>query len=94
MTLTLQLSPELESRLQAEAGRLSMPVDAYALEILTRSLPPYDRRSSAVALLESWIGEADFDEQKETGDHLVDSLDKDRPSDRPLYPSELKGVTW
>ena len=34
------------------------------------------------------------EEQKETGDYLVRTLDEDRLSDRQLFPPELKGVTW
>ena len=29
-----------------------------------------------------------------TGEYLIRALDEDRLSDRPLFPPELKGVTW
>lgn len=45
-------------------------------------------------LLQSWIQDGDGKEQKETGEFLVQALDEDRLSDRPLFPPELKGVTW
>jgi hypothetical protein len=47
-----------------------------------------------VKLLQSWIDEDDTAEQQETGDYLIQALDEDRLSDRKLFPSELKGVTW
>ena len=45
-------------------------------------------------LLQSWIDSGDDQEQKETGDYLIQALDEDRLSDRRLFPPELKGVTW
>jgi hypothetical protein len=47
-----------------------------------------------VELLQSWIEGGDAEEQKETGDYLIRTLDEDRLSDRRLFPPELKGVTW
>lgn len=38
MTLTLDLSPELESRLQQEAERLGVPPEAYVARIVEASL--------------------------------------------------------
>jgi hypothetical protein len=45
-------------------------------------------------LLQSWIVEGDAQEQRETSEYLVRSLDEDRLSDRSLFPAELKGITW
>jgi hypothetical protein len=47
-----------------------------------------------VSLLQSWMDEGDDQEQKETGEYLVQALDEDRLSDHSLFPQELKGVTW
>jgi len=57
---------------------------------------PADRRTGAelAALLQSWIEEGDAEEQKETGEYLIQALDEDRLSDRRLFPPGLKGVTW
>ena len=42
-----------------------------------------------------WLNdEDDTAEQQETGEYLIQALDEDRLSDRKLFPSELKGVTW
>jgi len=45
-------------------------------------------------LFQSWILEGDSQEQKETGQYLVQALDENRLSERSLFPPELKGVTW
>ncbi len=45
-------------------------------------------------MLQSWIQDGDAQEQKETGEYLIEALDKDRLSNRSLFPQELKGVTW
>ncbi len=50
-------------------------------------------RQATVELLESWLSGA-ADEQELTGEELVRALDEDRLSDRSLFPSELRGVTW
>jgi hypothetical protein len=57
-------------------------------------LPPKKPQQELAKLLQSWIVEGDAQEQKETGEYLVRSLDEDRLSDRRLFPPELKGVSW
>jgi hypothetical protein len=94
MTLTFELTPELEERLTREAARQGVPVETYALEILARHLPATERQAELVSLLQSWIEEGDAEEQRETGEYLIHALDEDRLSDRKLFPPELKGVTW
>lgn len=94
MTLTLHLPPELEQRLTQEAQRQGRSLDDYTLELLNKSLPPQDRRTELITLLQTWIEEEDSEEQRETGEYLIRALDEDRLSDRPLFPPELKGETW
>lgn len=94
MTLLLSLSSELAQRLTAEAGRLGLTVETYAVQLLSQQAAPQDRRAAAVSLLQSWIDEEDAGEHTETGDYLIRVLDEDRSSDRQLFPTELKGVTW
>lgn len=94
MILTLHLPPDLEQRLTQEAQRQGRSLDDYTLELLDKSLPPQDRRTELVTLLQTWIDEEDPEEQRETGEYLIHALDEDRLSDRALFPSELKGVTW
>jgi hypothetical protein len=94
VTLNLILPPDLAERLRQEAARHGLPAEAYTLQLLEERLRPRDRRAAAVALLQSWIDAGDADEQKETGEFLIRALDEDRPSDRKLFPEDLKGVTW
>ncbi|HKI00982.1 MAG TPA: hypothetical protein VKK31_03285 [Thermoanaerobaculia bacterium] len=94
MTLTLSLPPDLEERLQHEAERQGLPADTLTLRLLEQHLPSKDPREKLVELLRSWIEEGDVQEQKETGEYLIEALDEDRLSDRSLFPQELKGVTW
>ena len=53
-----------------------------------------EQQRSTIDLLQAWIDGEDEEDQKETGDHLVVNLDKDRSSLRQLFPAELEGVTW
>ncbi len=94
MTLTIDLSPELQERLSREAAQQGIPIESYALELLDKHLPPEDRPAELISLLQSWIEKGDAEEQGETGEYLVRVLDEDRLSDRKLFPPELKGVTW
>jgi hypothetical protein len=94
MTLTLHLPPELEQRLTQEAKRQGLALDEYTLQLLDKSLPPKDRGTELVTLLQSWIDEGDTEEQQETGEYLIRALDEDRLADRQLFPPNLKGVTW
>jgi len=94
MTLSLSLPPDLEKRLLHEAKRQGVPPVALTLRLLDQHLPTKDTRGEVVDLLRSWIEEGDAQEQKETGEYLIRTLDEDRLSDRNLFPRELKGVTW
>ncbi len=94
MTLTLDLSAELEERLKQGAEREGVSVNVYALRLLEAHLQPVDRREELVSLIQSWIDEGDAEQQRETGDTLIKALDEDRLSDRKLYPPELEGVSW
>lgn len=94
MTLTIHLSPELEQRLQQAASPRGLPLDEYTMQLLDKYLPPTDHRTEIVALLQSWLDEKDAEEQRDTGDYLIRALDEDRFSDRPLFPTELKEISW
>ncbi len=94
MTLTLNLSPELEKYLLQEASQHGLSVEALALQLLTGFILLKQKQTEAVNLLQSWIDAEDGEEQQETGQYLIQALDDDRLSDRKLFPSELKGITW
>jgi hypothetical protein len=94
MTLTLNLSPELERSLLREANRHGVSLEALALQLLTDSISVKQKQTEAVNLLQSWIDDEDNEEQQETGKYLLRVLDEDRLSDRKLFPPELKGISW
>jgi HicB family len=94
MNFNLELNPNLEARLVAEADRQGFSVDQYTQQLLEQFLPEPSKQEQAIALLQSWIDEGDGDEQAETLDYLIEALDADRLSDRPLFPPELHGKSW
>ncbi|WP_413165479.1 hypothetical protein ACL6C3_03760 [Capilliphycus salinus ALCB114379] len=94
MTLTLNLTPELEQYLKQKAEQQGLSVEAYALQLLTEQILVAKKQAKAVNLLQSWLEEEDIQEQKETGEYLIQSLDEDRLSHRKLFPVEMKGVSW
>ena len=94
MTLTLSLPQDLEERLLHEAERQGLPAHTLTLRLPDQHLPSAGPREELVELLQSWIEGGDAQEQKETGEYLTEALDKDRLSDRSLFPQELKGTTW
>jgi hypothetical protein len=94
MTLTLNLSPELEQYLLQTANQQGLSLEALALQLLTSSILLNQKQTEAVKLLQSWIDDEDVEEQQETGQYLIYALDDDRLSERKLFPLEMKGVTW
>ena len=94
MTLTLDLPPNLENSLFQAANQQSLTVEEFAIQILTFAFTQKERQKKAVSLLESWLSDADIEEQKTTGAYLIESLDQDRLSDRLLFPDEMKGKSW
>ncbi|TAF16406.1 MAG: hypothetical protein EAZ76_07470, partial [Nostocales cyanobacterium] len=67
---------------------------AMALQLLTNSILLKQKQAEAVNLIQSWIDDEDESEQQETGEYLIHALDKDRLSERKLFPVEMKGITW
>jgi predicted transcriptional regulator len=96
MTLQLTLSPELEERLRQEAERRGQPAEAVALRLLEEHLPPPldERRAAAIALLRGWMAEDAQAGDLEGAEEFFRNLDAARTSNRPLFPPELKGITW
>jgi hypothetical protein len=54
MSLVLELPPELESELSAEAARLRLPLSEYALRLLGARLPPGPIPRTGAELVEYW----------------------------------------
>jgi hypothetical protein len=94
MTLRLDLPADLAERLKLAAEKQGLSADGYTLHLLKTHLPPSDRGTELVALLQSWIDSPEGEDQAETDFDLLAALDEDRLSDRKLYPENLKGVTW
>jgi len=94
MTLTLNLTPELEQYLYQEAKQQGLSIEAMTLQLLTQSLLFRQKQSEAVDVLQTWIDDEDIEEQQETGEYLIQVLDEDRLSARKLFPLEMKRVTW
>ena len=94
MTLTLALPPAVEESLTREAVRQGVPLDIYALRVLEQHVLPQSRSDRAAAALQAWRDDASRRDQQEPENDLLQAIDQDRLSDRPLFPPELKGVSW
>ena len=94
MTLTLALPTAVEEGLTREAFRLGIPLDTYVLRVLEQHALPQSRSDRAAAALQAWRDDAARRDQQEPENNLLQALDEDRLSDRPLFPPELKGVSW
>jgi hypothetical protein len=57
MSLVLDLPPELETELAAEAARLRLPLPEYALRLLAVGRLPNPRPRNGAELLAYWQGE-------------------------------------
>lgn len=106
MSLQLNLTPELQERLRQEAERRGQPAEAVALRLLDEHLPTMSdeqyqaalakRRTAAIAMLHQWMEEdaALTPEEEAANEQILRSLDAARTSNRPLFPPELKGISW
>ena len=94
MTLTLTLPPDVEQSLMREAERESLPLAAYALRVLEQHVQPQSGNDRAIIALQAWRDEAAQRDRDEPENDILQALDENRLADRPLYPPELKGVTW
>jgi hypothetical protein len=94
MSITLSLTPEMERSLAEGALEQGLSTEDYALQLLVTAMPGARANGKLARLLQEWVDEDDGEEQQETGDYLIQVLDEDRLSDRPLYPEEMKGVSW
>jgi hypothetical protein len=88
MTLTLSLTPEMEQYLVQKASEQGLSTEDYTVQLLTTAIPTSANNTKLANLLQSWIDQGDAEEQQETGDYLIQALDADRLSDRPLYPAK------
>ena len=87
ITLTLNLSPELEQYLLQEANQQGLSLETVALQFLASSILQKQKQSEAINLLQSWMDSEDEAEQQETGEYLIQALDDDRLSERKLFPN-------
>ena len=84
MTYQIQITPELKARLDALA-REGTTADAVAVRKLEQNLPSPNSKERLLKLLDEWAAE--------TPDNDAEAqMDRDRPSNRRLFPPELKGV--
>ena len=93
MTMQLILPPELELRLRDEATRRRVPAETCAVQLLEQMLLPTQRAAALRAMFDQWEAE-DRANDNEADDDFFRALDDDRPSNRKLFPDELKGITW
>ena len=95
MTLTLQLTSELEDKLQAAARSEGITPAQCALKLLDEKLADSERRrQETIEMLRSWREEGDPEEDRQAYEELTKALDEDRTSYRKLFPPELKGISW
>lgn len=94
MSIPITLPPELETRLKWEATRRGVPPEAYAAQLLDQHLPHVSHAAILQALFGDWEAEDKANEDDVSADQFFQALDEDRPSDRKLFPADLKGITW
>ena len=94
MSVTLPISADLETRLIEESRRLGITPGEYVVQLVERQLAQQRSNNTKAEMLRSWMHEGDEQEQRETGEYLIQSLDEDRPGQRKLFPPEKKGLSW
>ncbi len=92
MNLELELPPDIEDRLHAEASRTGDAVDRVAIQLLDRSLPDPDKSDRALNLIAKWMKEDESLSDEEILRHraVLRAIDDDRPSERKLFEKILE----
>jgi hypothetical protein len=93
LTLTLPLNDSLKEQLIQEALRSGLSPEQYSAQVLAQHLEETRKHRETVQKLESLL-DGDDEEQRSTGEELIQSLEQHRLSSRTLFPAELKDVTW
>lgn len=95
MTLTIELSPETERKLQEAARLRGITPEEHVLQMINRDLPATasERAEKFQAWLEQ-VHEQGDDEGDCSWDEILQRMDESRPEGRKLFPPELKGITW
>ena len=91
MTITVDLTPDLERALREEAVRRGLAPNDVVTQILHEQLPPSRPQAARALLREIREEDATDDAQvlksrRAEWDELKTALDRDRLSDRPLFP--------
>ncbi len=91
MTLTINLSEKLETKLRSIAEQRKISQSALAELLLAKQLEP------DLTLLESWLQESDpetITEQQNTWYELQQGLEQHKTGFRELFPPEEQGKSW
>ena len=82
MTLTIDLPPEMERRLEAEAARTGRTPPEFVRDLVSEKL--LERNRAAMALLDQWLAEGP-DHEDETWPEFQAALEADHPSSRKIF---------
>jgi predicted transcriptional regulator len=94
MTLTIELAPEVEERLQQEATRHGVPATDYARRLIEEGLqtPLTEKQKATLALLQSWVDQDATDDPEEIRaaeaelEAFKQAMNENRAGESPLYP--------
>ncbi len=90
MTLTLELPTELETRLNAEALRVGLPLDKYALHLLSGEPSGRSSPTNGAELVDYWRREGVIGSRPEIEDSQGHSREIRRQAERRLASSGQK----
>jgi len=92
VTIELNLRPDLQTRVQAQAAAFGLPVAAWLEKVIEQAAPPQNHGSRTLDLFAAWDAEdvtSDPDElerrQRECEEFQA-NLNRNRAGERPLYP--------
>ena len=87
MSLVIDLSPDLEERLESESRSLGVDPSEVVRRVLETALPDQrNRNREALELLRRWEDEGDEEEQRETLEALKKGLNEHYSSSRTIFP--------
>lgn len=92
MTFRLELEPELESRITAQAAACGLPVETYLQSLINRAVSRTVPGAATLALFDAWDAEdqtddpAELQRRRQEFEEFKAAMNANRPGQREIFP--------
>jgi len=92
LTVKLDLNPEVEARIAAQAAARGLPLDAYVQSLVEEAARLGPPGAATIALLDAWDAEdatddpAELEQRRREFDQFKTAMNANRPGQRAIFP--------